>query len=157
MPQTLVIGYGNPLRGDDGLGWRVADCLAEVADQSTRILAVHQLTPELAEPIREADLVIFVDASYNGCPGSWRCDAITADTAAPATNSIGHHFTPEALLSYAAVVFQARPRSLLVSAAAESFDCGEKLTPKVESVAQEIVQYIRGIPVSQHFEDACGR
>ena len=30
MNQILVIGYGNPLRGDDGVGWRVAEAAAAV-------------------------------------------------------------------------------------------------------------------------------
>jgi hydrogenase maturation protease len=143
MTRTLVIGYGNPLRGDDGLGWRVVERLAEMADPSATTMAVHQLTPELAEPISAVDVVIFVDACCDGSPGSWRCDSIGPSTATPATNSFGHHFTPEALLSYAAAVFQARPQSLLISAAAESFDCGEKLTPRTESAMLEIVRYIR--------------
>jgi hydrogenase maturation protease len=146
MGRTLVIGYGNPLRGDDGLGWQVVDRLAEIiADQSAKSLAVHQLTPELAEPISEADLVIFVDASYDGYPGSWRCEAITLDKAAPATHSIAHQFAPLTLLGYAAAIFQAEPQSLLISAAAESFDCGQQLTPKLESVVPEIVRYIQAI------------
>ncbi len=28
MKPTLVIGLGNPLMGDDGVGWHVAECLA---------------------------------------------------------------------------------------------------------------------------------
>jgi hydrogenase maturation protease len=48
MPGTLLIGYGNPLRGDDGLGWQVADQVARDADKSIKVVATHQLTPELA-------------------------------------------------------------------------------------------------------------
>lgn len=63
MAHTLIIGYGNPLRGDDGLGWHVAQRLAAVLPQHrARIEVCHQLTPELAEPISRADLVIFIDA-----------------------------------------------------------------------------------------------
>ena len=141
MSHTLVIGYGNPLRGDDGLGWRVVDRLAETtADQSTKLLAVHQLAPELAEPMSEAELIIFVDASYEGDPGSWRCEAIAPD--AITSNALAHHFTPVGLLGYADAIFKARPRCLLISVAAQSFDCGDKLTPKVEAAVPEIVQYI---------------
>jgi hydrogenase maturation protease len=142
MSRTLVIGYGNPLRGDDGLGWRVVDSLAQgTTDEKTKILAVHQLTPELAEPIGESDLVIFVDASYQGEPGSWRCEAIAAN--GEISNAFAHYFTPVGLLGYADAIFQARPRSLLISVAALSFDCGDKLSPKIEAVIPDIVRYIR--------------
>ena len=29
MPDTLIIGYGNPLRGDDGAGYIAAELLRE--------------------------------------------------------------------------------------------------------------------------------
>ena len=58
----LVIGYGNELRRDDGLGPRVA---ASLAGPGVRALAVRQLTPELAEEVATARLVVFVDARVN--------------------------------------------------------------------------------------------
>jgi hydrogenase maturation protease len=142
MSRTLVIGYGNPLRGDDGLGWEVVDCLAKAAaDEKTKVVAVHQLTPELAEPISESDLVIFIDASHQGDPGSWRCEAIAPN--GKISNALAHYFTPAGLLGYADAIFKARPRSLLISVAALSFECGDKLSPKIAAVIPEIVQYIR--------------
>src|SRR5215472_4005839 len=82
MPRVLIIGYGNPLRADDGVGWRMACRLGElVRDEPFEVLAVHQLTPELAEPISRAELVIFVDASHNGLPGSWKCERLVLNTA----------------------------------------------------------------------------
>ncbi|MEI9999792.1 MAG: hypothetical protein WDO13_11875 [Verrucomicrobiota bacterium] len=51
----------------------MADRLAADADPSgIEVLQVHQLTPELVEPIGEADLVVFVDATCEGPPGAWR-------------------------------------------------------------------------------------
>jgi hydrogenase maturation protease len=142
MPRTLIVGYGNPLRGDDGLGWQVANHLAETVDhESTNVLAVHQLTPELAEPISKADLVIFIDASNQGQPGSWKCEGI--DSSMVRHNVLGHHFTPSSLLAYAEAIFKARPRALVLSVGAESFDYCEKLTPTVERALSEIEQYIR--------------
>ena len=41
---VLVLGYGNPLRGDDAVGWYAAQRLAEVVDpQRVTVLAVHSL------------------------------------------------------------------------------------------------------------------
>ncbi|HZD71671.1 MAG TPA: hydrogenase maturation protease, partial [Actinomycetes bacterium] len=64
---ALVIGYGNSLRGDDGLGWHAAGRLA--ADPrlaGAEVLARHQLTPELAEEVSRAALVVLVDARQDG-------------------------------------------------------------------------------------------
>jgi Ni,Fe-hydrogenase maturation factor len=62
MTEILIIGYGNTLRGDDGAGQRVAEMVSEWGLDEVRSLSVHQLTPELAEPISTAKLAIFVDA-----------------------------------------------------------------------------------------------
>src|SRR5580704_15594719 len=51
-PRTLVIGYGNPLRSDDALGWHASRLLAQaLAGQEVDVITCHQLTPELAEPL----------------------------------------------------------------------------------------------------------
>ena len=34
MGRVLIIGYGNPLRGDDGFGWHAAERLRETAPGS---------------------------------------------------------------------------------------------------------------------------
>jgi len=44
----LLIGYGNELRGDDAIGPLVARALAELRLPGTQVLALTQLTPELA-------------------------------------------------------------------------------------------------------------
>jgi hydrogenase maturation protease len=133
----LIIGYGNPLRGDDGIGWRVADQLAALTGDAATVLTVHQLTPELAEPISKADLVIFVDACYAGQPGSWTCETIRPDQESPA--AFTHYFGPANLLGYAKAIFDAKPSALLISVAGASFDCGDQLSPAVAGIIPEIV------------------
>jgi len=104
---------------------------------------VHQLTPELAEPVSEADLVIFIDASDVGEPGTWRCDQ--AKPRCASGNSIGHHFDVACLLAYSEVVFKASPWALIVSIAVESFDFQDHLAPSVEAALPEVIDYVRKI------------
>ncbi len=63
MPNTLIIGYGNEIRGDDAVGPRIAALVNDWKLPAVTALAVHQLPPELAEPIAAAQQVVFVDAS----------------------------------------------------------------------------------------------
>ena len=64
---TLVIGYGNVLRGDDGAGFLTAELLRDkLRDPDIEILSQHQLLPELMEPISRAARVIFIDATVSG-------------------------------------------------------------------------------------------
>ncbi len=58
----LVMGYGNMLRSDDGVGQQVARAVAKWEIPNVDAIAVHQLTPELAERLTKTDIAIFVDA-----------------------------------------------------------------------------------------------
>jgi hydrogenase maturation protease len=141
MKRALVIGYGNPLRGDDGFGWHAAHRLARLAHHDAiHVLAVHQLTPELAEPIRNAELVIFIDASHEGKPGTWRCEEIAPE--AGLASSLAHYFTPAILLAYAQTVYNASPQALIITLGAESFDYRETLTTRAEAALPEVLQHV---------------
>jgi hydrogenase maturation protease len=141
MSKVLIIGYGNPLRGDDGFGIEVARCLKEIIrDEPVEILAQHQLMPELADPVSRALLVIFVDARVGDTPGQWSCEEVKPAEQMP--QPVTHHFTPAALLAYAQMVFGACPRALVVSTVAASFECGERLSPAVAAAVPEVVKFI---------------
>ena len=49
--ELLVIGYGNSLRRDDGVGPRVAEAIEELNLPGVRTLVCQLLTPEFADPI----------------------------------------------------------------------------------------------------------
>ena len=48
---VLVIGYGNTLRNDDGVGPRVAEALEALQLPGVRTLSCALLAPETAEPV----------------------------------------------------------------------------------------------------------
>ena len=96
----LIVAYGNPLRSDDGLAWRVADALeGKFSSLQVEILRLHQLTPELAESVSHVDAVIFVDAASaeagGRLPGEIRIEEIHAEEAGSFVQSrFSHHLTP---------------------------------------------------------------
>lgn len=114
---TLVIGYGNTLRGDDGAGPLVAGRLGGDA------IACHQLTPELAERISQARRVIFVDA-HAGVPAG---KIAIRRVAARSTASI-HSFDPASLLCWSQQLYGRAPEAFLIGIGGESFDLGESLS-----------------------------
>ena len=141
MSMILVIGYGNPLRGDDGVGWRVAEAAASVLpDPPVTVLTVQLLTPELADPISRSDRLILIDAAAEGPPGEVRCFPIAADSAAAAGLAIGtHEVTLDRLLGMAQELFGRCPPAYMVTIAGESFEVSETLTATVEgAVAQAL-------------------
>ncbi|MCC6177585.1 MAG: hydrogenase maturation protease [Chloroflexi bacterium] len=152
----LAIGYGNPLRGDDGLGWHVARALdAMVGSEAVggseeavgsglaTVLACHQLTPELAESIARARLVVFVDARAGGMPGRVEARPVD-DEAAPAGGwAFSHHVTPALLLAAAAYLFGSRPAAYLVTVDGASFECGSELSAPVAAAVPLVVERVR--------------
>ena len=52
MPHTLIIGYGNPLRGDDAAGYVAAELLRErIFDPQVETVSEQQLLPEMMQSI----------------------------------------------------------------------------------------------------------
>ena len=103
----LVIGYGNTLRRDDGVGPKVAEAVAALALPGVRALACPLLTPELAEAVSQARVVIFVDAAVDA-PREVQLRKL-----APAGTSqiMAHAASPATLLALARDVFGHAPEA----------------------------------------------
>lgn len=132
----LLIGYGNPLRGDDGVGWHIADAVrAAVHDGGLQVMTVHQLTPELADAVAAARRVIFVDASCDTAPGSVVARPVACATGPPP--GFGHQYPPGMLLRLAQEVYNTAPAAAwLVTVGVADLDCGEGLSPVVQAAAE---------------------
>lgn len=130
MSHVLVIGYGNPLRGDDGLGWHAAACLLECTwAREIDVRAVHQLTLELAEPISQADLVIFIDAREGKTSGLIACTSVSSEPSS--SEAFSHHVSASSLLDCAKLLYGKSPDAVVFSVTGQSFGYGETLSPPV--------------------------
>ena len=133
----LVIGYGNPLRSDDGVGQYIARHFdGRLYGEDVQVFIYHQLTPELVSPISQADAVIFVDASQAGQPGEINCLEITAEAT---RGTFTHYCTPAGLLNGAADLYGAHTRGFIVSVSGYSFEYGETLSPQLEAVVPDVL------------------
>lgn len=131
MLRVLIIGIGNSLQGDDGLGWRVArELSSELVRDNVQIFPTHQLTPEMSEMASRAERVLFIDAARDGKPGTLSCVPL-----APATQSgrHSHVLSPAALLKLAQELYQRCPPAYLLTMAGESFGTGDTLSPAVSA------------------------
>jgi hydrogenase maturation protease len=141
---VLIVGYGNPLRSDDGIGWHAVRLLAaDTRLDGARVLSRHQLTPELAEDVSRASLVVLVDAAAEGDPGSISLRRIGSPPPTPITWS--HHLTPETLAGLADALYGAVPPIVLVSVAAESFAEGDGLSSALKQALPEVVEVVVGV------------
>jgi hydrogenase maturation protease len=138
---VLVVGYGNSLRGDDGAGWHAAGRLADDPRLAgARVLARHQLVPELAVDVAEASLVVLVDATTVGDPGSILVRLVRPRRPAPATWS--HHLDPESLAGLAESLYGAAPPVVLVAVAAASLDADDRLSDVLERALPDVVEVV---------------
>jgi len=160
MPRVLIIGYGNPLRGDDGLAWRAIEMLAQSGlSPEVELLARHQLTPELAFLASQPETVLFLDAGVSTQAVKIRCEPVT-----PAKQAaiFSHELVPSAVLALAGELYGKVPRAFVISLRGECFQHGETLSPEVLKALPEFVRIVAGLvekaigPYSVHQESFHG-
>jgi hydrogenase maturation protease len=151
MARILIIGWGNPLRGDDGLGWRATELLREVLPPAEITVRVsHQLMPEFAEEISRSDLVILIDAACdNNVAGEVRFERVEPRRSPAAAFS--HEMDPPALLAMAESLYDACPEAFFFSVAGRSFGYGEGLSPEVQAALPRLVEQIQTVCAKQAF------
>ena len=142
MKRGLVIGYGNSLRTDDGLGWHAATLLSSdrrFADID--VLARHQLTPELAVEVAAARVVVLIDARIDGgAPGSIEIKPVAPSL--QAASSVSHHLYPETLAALTQEMFGRVPPMFVVSVKADSVAEGDGLSSVAEAALPEVVEEV---------------
>jgi hydrogenase maturation protease len=137
--QLLVIGYGNTLRGDDGVGPRVAESVGNLRLPGVRTLICQQLSPEHAAPIAQAEKVIFVDAAV-AAPREVQFRELTpGDT----SQLMAHAANPGTMLALARDVFGHAPKAWWLTIPAEKMEFSEELTPMAQRGCAEAVKKIQ--------------
>ena len=137
----LVIGYGNTLRSDDGVGAKVAAAVAELALPGVTVLVRHQLTPELAETISEARAVIFVDAAADA---STEVQVRRLEPAGGA-QLMAHAADPRTLLALAKQLFGRCPPAWWLTIPVENLEFGEELSPLARRGFETALEKIRAL------------
>ena len=137
----LILGYGNTLRRDDGVGPQVADAVAALHLPGVQTLAAPLLTPELADPVSRADTVVFVDAAVDA-PREVQLRPLPP---AESSQIMAHAASPATLLALARDVFGRAPRGWLLTIPAEDLGIGEDFTPLARRGLEEAVKRIRGL------------
>jgi hydrogenase maturation protease len=123
---VLVIGIGNPSRGDDALGPMLIERLAELTIPGVELLTDFQLQVEYLLDLHGRDAVIFIDASVS-------CSEPYQYTPAAATELPGittHSLSPEALLGAYTTHYGAEPPpAWILAIRGYAFELGEALSP----------------------------
>ncbi|NWF66279.1 MAG: hydrogenase maturation protease [Campylobacterales bacterium] len=135
--KTLLIGYGNTLRGDDGFGVFVATEIEKL--NLFDVVISHQLTPEMVFLMREYELILFVDSAV----GVDEFALSSPLSAKSSTNSlVDHSISPFFLQDMTKQLFDKTVDILLFSILIKEFDYSEELSIECKSRACELIEFL---------------
>jgi hydrogenase maturation protease len=158
MAASLVIGYGNSERQDDGVAFYVVnrlrrrlaqqplawdeDGLSRLARRTDSVF-IRQLAPELIEVLVHYDRVIFVDAHVPADSPNLRCTRLYPGAGVPV---FSHHMHPEMLLGFLKAVYGSEPVSHLLTVQGRRFDLKRGLSVQaaalVDPAAEKILEML---------------
>jgi hydrogenase maturation protease len=137
--EFLVVGYGNTLRRDDGVGVKVAEAVAALNLPGVNVITRHQLVPELASVLSRARAVIFVDAA-----AAAESDLEPRQVEAGNDGKIlAHAADPRSLLALSRQIFGRCPPAWCLAIPVQDFGFGEGLSAQAEAGLEPAVQRIR--------------
>jgi hydrogenase maturation protease len=156
---VLVLGFGNTLRRDDGVGAVAARALAadaRLAGDDVEVRECYQLLPEMALDLAQASLVIFVDADARGLPGSIEIHQVDPETAARADadargepGASSHHVGGGELVALARTLTGHAPRAVAIGIGVTDLELGEGLSPPVEAAVPKVADIVARL-VEEH-------
>ncbi len=157
MHRTLVIGYGNVHRADDGVAYHVVNALRQRLGQEslgedltglenlgaeTDSILLTQLAPELMDTLVHYDQVIFVDAHVRDDVPDLHCEPVSA---AYGPSAFTHHMTPGMLLALLKAIHHREPAGHIVSIRGHDFDFHNSLSPSAQALVGPAVELIVGL------------
>ncbi len=137
VKRLLLIGYGNPGRGDDGLGPALAQAMSDLFPDLT-VDIDYQLTVDHAALIAAHDTVIFADAMI-GLTDPYQFAPVTGT---PETLG-SHQVSPQAAMSLAQLLFGQRPQAWTLAISGNDFDqLHEGLSPGATANLAQAVAFL---------------
>ena len=139
QPSVIVIGLGNPLRGDDGIGWNAVDQIAEsIKSIGLEFIKCRELMPELSEKISKAKYVLFLDAAVDTGNGEIAESQINPSENYPSLET--HQLDPAGLLAFSKALFGRTPHAVILTVSGGSFEYYEGLSEKAHAGVQLLVK-----------------
>jgi len=141
--RLAILGVGQALRGDDGVGLAVVRGLRPYTHPNLLLIEAAHAPENCTSQVRcfAPDLVLLVDAAQMDAPPGtirwleWRnCDGVSASTHTMPLSLLGEYFT--AVLHCEVALIGIQPASLAL---------GEALSPEATNAAAQVVDALAGI------------
>lgn len=166
MEKTLIIGYGNLDRQDDGVAYHILTSIAQqlnrgISDLEESLSNLEngdpafffslQLTPETAEIAAGFDRLCFVDCHTGSVDEDLHMEKVAAEYQ---RSPLTHHMTAQTCMALVEQVYHKKPEAILVSVRGYQFEfvrgLSEKTAILADQAAQEVVRWYRHEPVANY-------
>lgn len=159
FPKVVVLGCGNPSRGDDALGPALMERLEAWMrlhpDRPVEAVEDFQFQVEHALDLQDQDLALFLDSAASG-PNPYAFRMIIPAAGASVST---HALSPPVLLeAFLRLDFGAPPPAFSLGVRGHVFELGEELSPQAKGNLEEAWALLEGLlesPSQNAWEDAC--
>ena len=143
-PPFVVIGIGNPHRGDDAVGIVVANRLKEVVPDGVEVYENFGEAAGIVELLGKAGAAILIDAVSSGADAGkvFRFDAAKEKIRTDCLRYSTHAFGVAEAIELARVLGQLPPKVIVFGIEGKGFEIGEGLSCEVEASVKDVVERI---------------
>lgn len=140
----IVIGIGNPFRGDDGAGWAVVDALQNKVRSGVKLCKLKGDIAELLDVFANYATVYLVDSCISdSTPGSWeRIDGLLAPLFIDRPQTSTHGLSISQAIALAKNLHQLPSKLILYAIYGNRYHLSTSLSPAVAQAIDQVTQTI---------------
>jgi hydrogenase maturation protease len=135
---VCLVGIGNSLRSDDGIGAYVCAVMDELMIPGVTVLTTHQLQLEMIEDLMEFDKVILVDASLYS--GEFSFYPFSPEEGKGVSSS--HHVNAHTFGTIAQKIYKDNFNLYICAIKGENFELGEQLSACAMSNTKKAIEFL---------------
>jgi hydrogenase maturation protease len=143
-PRQVVVGIGNPDRGDDGAGRIVARLLREASLPGIAVIKHDGEATGVLSKLKGAVSAYLIDASCSDATAGTvrRFDVGTSPLPHEALGSSSHGLGVAAAVEFGRALEALPPRCIVYVIEGESFELGASLSPPVKVAVADLVRHL---------------
>jgi hydrogenase maturation protease len=143
--RILVLGVGNPDRGDDGAGRAAARALRPLLPEDVEVTEADGEMTDLLGRLEQADAAFVIDACLSGAPAGTlhRFDVSEAPLPEGVFSVSSHGLGLHQAVELARAFGQLPGRCVVYAVEGASFETGAPLSPPVAAAAAEAAERVR--------------
>lgn len=144
MADIVIVGIGNPYRGDDAAGWMVVDRLKESVGSAIKLVKQRGDIAELIDIFAHHKSVYVVDACRSSKPvGTWeRIDVHKQPIMEEHPQTSTHGFSVSQAISLAKNLDQLPNKLILYAINGDHYSISEALSPSVARSVEKVIEAI---------------